>query len=352
MTFWEKIFRSNFIIKLRHWEYWPFGIVQFPVILYYCWLSLRARSFIFFSGSNPGITMGGMFGESKYDIIKQIPSQYVPKTILIKSDERTEDIIRILQANNLSFPVIFKPELGERGFMVKKINSAEDVDRYIQMMKHNFLAQELVDLPCEFGIFYMRFPAHEKGHVTSVTMKEMLSVTGDGRTTLMNLIFAKDRAKLQWKTLQKTFHSRLTEIIPAGEKIELVSIGNHCLGTMFLDGNHLINEKLSQTFDAISKEISGFYFGRFDLRCASIEDLYQGNVKILELNGCGAEPAHIYQPGFSFTKAVGVLLKHWRNIFLIAEENAKRGYTFTTFQEARVFYKMFKDNTRPLPPTL
>src|SRR5688500_20330976 len=78
---WEKITRSNFLIKLKSWEYWPFGIVQFPAILYWIWLSLRARSFVFFSASNPGITMGGMFGESKYEILKNIPSRLVPRTI-------------------------------------------------------------------------------------------------------------------------------------------------------------------------------------------------------------------------------------------------------------------------------
>jgi hypothetical protein len=334
------------MIKFRSWEYWPFGIVQFPVIIYYLWLSLRARSFLFFSASNPGIAMGGMFGESKYDVIKKIPTQYIPKTILVNAPVTTDQVLQILHQHNLHLPLVFKPELGERGFMVRRIFRREDIDRYLEEMRFNFLVQELIDEPLEFGIFYTRFPGQEKGKVTSVVAKEMLSVTGDGRTTLRELILQKDRARLQWDKLKITFSGSLDNVIATGEKIELVSIGNHALGTKFLDGSYLINSRLSAAFDEISKQIDGFYFGRFDLRCGSVDDLYSGRIKIMELNGCGAEPAHIYQPGYSLLRAIGVLLEHWRNIFLISRANAARGTSYITVKEAKVYYRKFKQVTR------
>src|SRR5688572_7884935 len=346
MTFWEKITRSNFSIKLRNWEYWPFGIVQFPIMVYYLWLSLRSRSFFFFSGSNPGIAMGGMFGESKYDVIKKIPAQYTPKTILIEQPTTTKQVVEILNQKGFKFPLIFKPEIGERGFMVRRLKNEHDIEAYLHTLKFNFLVQELIDLPLEFGVFYTRFPQEARGKVTSVVMKEMLTVTGNGTSTLQELILAKDRAKLQWDTLKTTFHDQLQDVVPVGTEIELVSIGNHCLGTKFLDGNYLINDRLSATFDQISKPIEGFYFGRFDLRCASLEDLYEGKVKVMELNGCGAEPAHIYQPGYSLRKAFGVLFMHWRNIFLIARENTEQGARLITLREAYFYYKKFKTATQ------
>jgi hypothetical protein len=148
------------------------------------------------------------------------------------------------------------------------------------------------------------------------------------------------------KTYGQMYADRLREILPGGERLELVSIGNHCRGTKFLDGSHLITEELSDTFDAISKQIDGFYFGRFDLRCENVNDLYKGNVKVMELNGCGAEPAHIYHPGYSIHHALRVLFEHWRNIFIIARENTKRGITYTPFKEAVVYYKKFKAATQ------
>jgi RimK-like ATP-grasp domain len=346
MSIRENITRSNLFIKLRSWEYWPFGIIQFPLFFYFAWLSLRARSLIFFSASNPGITMGGMFGESKYEVIKKLPGQYIPNTILITSPTSKGKVIKTMDQYGLQFPVIFKPDLGERGFMVTKINDERDVESYLKKMKYNFLVQELVDLPLEFGVFYTRFPNNTKGTVTSIVMKEMLTVTGDGKSSLQDLILRKDRAKLQWKNLQKIYHNKLEDVIPDGAKFELVSIGNHCLGTKFLDGSHLINMELSETFDHIGKQIEGFYFGRFDLRCASLDDLYKGNIKVMELNGCGAEPAHIYQPGYSLRKAISVLFTHWKNIFIIAHENAKRGVPYTPFKEAMLNYRKFKNATQ------
>ena len=105
----------------------------------------------------------------------------------------------------------------------------------------------------------------------------------------------------------------------------------------------MINHQLSKSFDGISKKIDGFYFGRFDLRVASLENLNEGKVKILELNGCGAEPAHIYQPGFSFWMALKVLYRHWQDIFRISMENKERGVKFTTLQEGIRMYKKFKE---------
>jgi hypothetical protein len=346
MSIWQKIVRSNFVIRLGSWEYWPFGIVQFPSIIYWLWLSLRSRSLVFFSASNPGIVMGGMLGESKYDVLKKIPKQYVPKTILIKLPSTCDEVLEQMDNEGFLLPVILKPEIGEKGFMVKRINTRADIARYLTETRGNFLVQELVNLPLEFGVFYIRFPTQQKGKVTSVVSKEMLSVTGNGRSTLKQLILQKDRAKLQWKKLRKIYQKRLDGILQEGEKLELISIGNHARGTKFLDSRHLINERLSSVFDHISKQIEGFYFGRYDLRCSSLEDLYEGKVSIMELNGCGAEPTHIYDPDFSLHKAVKGLLLHWKNIFEIAKENHKLGIKFISHRGAYNLYRKFKAVTR------
>lgn len=342
MSFWKSVVRSNVLIKLRSWEYWPFGIVQFPAILYWLWLSLRERSFVFFSGCNPGIPMGGMFGESKFDVLQKIPVQYVPNTILISAPTSVSEVVQRMDTAGLQLPVIFKPDIGERGYLVTRIATRSDIAAYLRKVNGNFLVQELLDLPVEFGVYYMRLPTESKGSVVSVVGKEMLSVTGDGKSTLENLILRNDRAKLQWEKLNHSFNGRLQTIIPEGVKLELVSIGNHAMGTKFIDANHLINDRLSRAFDDISSTIPGFYYGRYDVRCASVDDLYTGNVKIMELNGCGAEPAHIYDPGFSFWEACAVQIGHWNTIFRIARANRKNGFQYLSHAEALDYYRKFK----------
>ena len=281
-------------------------------------------------------------GESKFEVLELVPNEVKPKAILIKHSATTESVLLALRENGLSFPVIFKPDMGERGWMVRKIKSEEDVLQYLKEIKIDFLAQELVDLPLEFGVYYLRFPDKQNGFVNSITMKEFLSVEGDGKKTIAELILEKDRARFQWNILAAVYKERLDEILPTGKKMELVSIGNHCLGTTFLNGNHLITPKLSASFDRISKQVKDFYFGRYDLRCASLEDLENGIVKIVELNGCGAEPAHIYHPGASLWKGVGDLIAHWKNLYKISRQNHERGVPYLSFREGRKIFNRFK----------
>jgi hypothetical protein len=335
-----------FFVKLFHWEYWPFGIIQIPILILWILYAIRERSLFYFSASNPSIPTGGMMGESKFDVLELVPDEVKPKTVLVKYPSTVDQVIKTIQGNNLSFPLIFKPDMGERGWMVRKIKTEGDIAQYLSEIKIDFIIQELVDLPLEFGVYYLRFPSQENGFVNSITLKEFLFVEGDGKKTLAELIQEKDRARIQWGTLQITYCDRLQEILPIGKKLELVSIGNHCLGTTFLNGNHLITEKLSASFDRISKQIKGFYFGRYDLRCATLQDLENGKIKIVELNGCGAEPAHIYHPGASLWKGISDLITHWNNMYRISKENHALGVPYLSFKEGREIYKRFKERAR------
>ncbi len=302
---------------------------------------------MYFTASNPSILTGGMMGESKYEVLQLVPESLKPVTKLIKLPATVTSITETMRNSGLSFPLIFKPDLGERGWMVRRIKSEQDVEAYLKEIKIDFIMQELVDLPLEFGVYYVRFPSQPSGFVNSITGKEFLSIVGDGVKSLKELILEKDRAKIQWETLRKVYADQLKEIVPSGKKMELVSIGNHCLGTTFLNFNHLINDKLNSSFDSISKQISGFYFGRYDLRCASLQDLENGNIKIMELNGCGAEPAHIYHPGSSLIKAVAVLITHWRNLYRVSKENHERGVPYLSLHEGKLIYRRVKKYMAP-----
>lgn len=342
MQFFKKIRRSDFFIKLKSWEYWPFGIIQGPIFIYWLWLSLKARSLLFFSASNPGILTGGMFGESKFSVLEKIPATIKPKAILIHYPTNPKMVFQKIKDNHLSFPLIFKPDLGERGWMVKKIKSEEDIEAYMKISKWDFIIQEFVDMPLEFSVYYARHPKKENGNITSLTMKEMLKVTGDGRSTLSELILAKDRAKLQWAVLKNTYVKQLNAIPAEGQVIELVSVGNHCLGTTFINKNEIITTKMVESFNRISKQIEGFYFGRYDLRVQSISALEQGKVMVMELNGCGAEPSHIYHPGASLFKAIRDLFTHWATIYSISKANHEKGTPYLPFKDGVRIYKKFK----------
>lgn len=314
-------------------------------MIYHIWLSIKARSFFFFTASNPGIETGGMLGESKSAILSKIPSDYKASFFVVDRHQTEQELVAILEKLNFTFPVIAKPDVGERGQGVKKINSLYELRSYKLKTRAKFIVQEYIDFPLELGVFYHRFPDHSNGLITSVVMKEFLSVTGDGISTLRQLIENYPRARFVKEYLLQQFENQLDHVLPLNSKLELEGIGNHVRGTTFLDATNLINDKLNFVFDTISLSIDGFFYGRYDLRCSSIEDLYEGkNIKILELNGCGAEPAHIYQPGFPFFKGQKILLSHHHLLFKISMANHRNGVPFYSFLEIKKAYKQYKSD--------
>lgn len=285
-----------------------------------------------------------MMGESKYEILQKLPPAVRPMSVLFKPPFSRHAIETELKKNNLFFPLIFKPDIGERGWRVKRIDNWKDAEKYFSEMNVNFIVQEWIDWPLEYGVFYKRYPAQECGEVFSITGKSFLTVAGDGKLTIEELVDENPRAYLQKEKLMFEFREQWNSVLPTHEKLELVSIGNHCLGTMFLNCNDLITPTLNNSFDIISQQIDGFFYGRFDLRCCSVADLEQGRVKVMELNGCGAEPAHIYHPGFPLWKGMLEVINHWHTIYKISVENHKRGVPYLSWEEGLKIYRHFKQS--------
>ena len=327
--------KSPFLIKLLNWEYWPFNVIYFPVYLYWIFLSIRARSLFFFRAANPGIETGGMIGESKITILDMVPEEYKPLTIFLNTGTTTEQVIDLMKINNLSYPIILKPDIGERGWKVEKIENRLSLEQYLKKNRINLLLQQYVDLPMELAVMYYRFPDDSKGNVISIAIKEFLCITGDGSSNVLDLIKAKPRAFLQMPVLKKKYPELMSQIPQNNEEIELVSIGNHCRGAKFLNGNHLIDEDLIRAFDWIAEHLPGVYFCRFDLKCNSIEELKEGKqIRIMEINGVGAEPAHIYDPHYTLLQAYKDIFHQWKIKYRISKINRKRGASYMTLAAA------------------
>jgi hypothetical protein len=334
----------RYYIKTTSWEYWPMWVVYFPVSFYYIFLAIKARSFFFFSASNPTIETGGMFFESKWKIFQLIPQKYFPSTIYIEEKDSLNIVLNKLNTEHISFPIIAKPDRGERGWCVQKINNEQELNDYINKIHIPFLIQAYVDYPLEFSVFYFRSPNKHQGKVTSVTLKKLLTVQGDGSSNIEQLILKNNRAFLQYHLLKKNKSIDFNKVLKKDEEMVLVPYGNHVLGAMFINYNHIIDEQLCKTFDDISRQIDGFYFGRFDLRCTSIDDLKQGkSISILELNGAGAEPAHIYDPGFSFIKAQQVIAQHYKMLYQASATNNKNGVAYMSYTDFKSWRQQEKE---------
>lgn len=309
-------------------------VTYLPGAFYFYLLAVKSRALCFFSAANPGIENGGMFFQSKKETYKLIPPELVPQTYFINAIEDLGQIRTLLDTGELSFPLIAKPDKGERGWLVKIVHNFEDIEDYSIKLNRSFVLQAFIDYPIEVGIFYSRHPREESGIISSITGKKLLSVTGDGLSTIKTLIHNDDRAYLQREIIIHQKLVNLNLVLDKGESKTLIKIGNHARGTTFLNWNHLKSVALTTQMDKICKKIPGFFYGRFDILCRSIEDLSEGkNFYILELNGAGAEPAHIYQPGFSFLKAQKDIFWHIRRMHDIAIANHHSGATFMNFNE-------------------
>lgn len=326
--------------KIIYFEFWPVHVLYFPIFIYMIYLALKAKSLTFFTLANPGIFLGGIKGESKSDILLKIDSCYLPKTMLIKENAEVLEVLKNLKIAHLDYPIIVKPDVGERGKQVEKIENERGLVNYLIENSGKAICQEFIDYSIELGVLFYQFPLSKKYGISSIVRKEFLHVIGDGKSTLFALIMANDRAHLQLEYLLKKFDSQLSEVIAEGEILVLEPIGNHCRGTTFLSEQSLISPQLVELFRKISKNIPGFYIGRFDLKVKSLEDLAVGeNIRILELNGITSEPAHIYHPGYSLFSAYKALFNHVSLIYEIALENRKLGFQFISIKS---FYKELK----------
>jgi len=321
----RKLLNRPFLIKLLHWEYWSFNMLYGPIYLYWFVLCARARSLFFFNAANPSIKNGGFLMESKKEIYDLIPKQYYPQTMLFTAGTPVEQMLVQLRSAGFVFPLIAKPDIGMRGLAVAKLADEKEACLYVQGSQVDFLVQEYVPYENEIGIFYYRYPDEAGGHISGIVKKEFLAVTGDGKTPTRELLLRDPRYILQLPILEQTMQDLLAEVVPAGEKKVLVPYGNHARGALFLDDSDRADAKLVSMIDEICKQVPGFYFGRLDIRYRSWEELKEGkHFSIIELNGAGSEPTHMYDPRHSVFFAWKEIIRHWHILLRISIQNHHR----------------------------
>jgi sporulation protein YlmC with PRC-barrel domain len=282
--------------------------------------------------------------ESKKAVYDLIPLEYYPSTLFFKAASPLQDILALIKQRNLKYPLIGKPDIGMKGMMVKKLDNEQELLSYATNSKVDFLIQEYVHFKNETGIFYYRYPNEEKGHISGIVKKELLTVTGDGVTTVEQLRLRNKRAVLQLPVLRKTEKDKMNIVLKEGEEFIMVPYGNHVRGAKFLDDSQLIDEQLTMIIDSICKKVDGFYFGRLDIRYNDWGELKQAkNFSIIELNGSGSEPTHIYDPRHSVFWAWKEIATHWKILYRVSKLNHQ--LQNTPYMTTRMGLDMFKQNS-------
>jgi hypothetical protein len=293
--------------------------------VYWAWLSLKARSFFFFSTANPSIQNAGFLLESKKLIYDLLPDGTYPKTLFCAKGMAPQGFGVLLAEKGLEFPLMAKPDIGQRGLQVRLLRNECELLVYAARSRVDFLVQEYIDYPHEAGIFYYRLPGDAKGRISGVVGKEMLKVTGDGRSTIEGLLAREDRHMLQLAVLRAAYGKDLQRVLPAGAEQTLVPYGNHSRGAKFLDWSDRVTPELEDSIDKLCRQVEGFYFGRLDIKFRDWAELCAGrHFSVIELNGAGSEPTHIYDPAHSIFFAWREVIRHLRLLYTISRANALR----------------------------
>jgi hypothetical protein len=324
--------------RISRWEFWPLQLFYIPVVLYILYLGIKHRSLTRFTAANPAMPDGGFAGESKTQILNGLAAspEYLATYHPIPGDlslkQRTALVTQFAGTLASSFPLVIKPDVGERGAGVSIARNAADIAAYLEQNPVDLIAQEYV-AGAEFGVFYIRHPSQSKGHIFSITEKRFPTVTGNGKHSLEELILQDDRAVCMAPLHLARHAARLDQVPATGAEVAIVELGTHSRGAVFLDGYWVHTPALETAIDRISQAYEGFFFGRYDIRVPLLEDFKAGkNFKIVELNGVTSEATHIYDPQNTLLNAYRTLATQWRHAFEIGAANAQTGASPTPWR--------------------
>lgn len=340
--------------RLTRWEFWPPYVFYPPVLAYVFWLGLKHRGFTLFTASNPAIPAGGFIGESKSEILGKLQGagEWLPAHETIAAGDKEARLVRareLMCNGRFRFPVVLKPDAGQRGSGVAVIRSDEQLREYLERTTYQVILQEYVGGE-EFGIFYYRYPDAAAGRVFSITEKKLPVLVGDGRRTLEELVLADDRAVCMSDFYLRKNAERAEDVPAAGEAVQLVELGTHCRGAIFLDGGANVTPALENTLKRMAQTFDGFYFGRFDVRVPTVADLKEGrNLRIIEVNGVTSEATHIYDPKLSLWQAYSILFEQWRVAFEIGAQNRAHGTRPTGLLELVRSMRQYRKQSKEHP---
>ncbi|MFK8014409.1 MAG: alpha/beta fold hydrolase [Gammaproteobacteria bacterium] len=322
--------------RLTRWEFWPRWAFYPPLIAYVLWLGWRFRSLTVFTAANPAMPDGGFIGESKNAILNALaahqPQNVARHALLpdnVTAEVRHAAVIEFMDVNKLDWPIVLKPDVGERGADVAICRTPDAVRDYLQAHTSDTLVQAFAP-GHEFGVFYIREPDQKHGFIFAITDKRPPVVTGDGSKTLERLILDDDRAVCMAPTFLDRHAAHLFDVPKAGDTIELIDIGTHSRGCAFFDGEWVRTAQLEKAIDELSSGYAGFHFGRYDIRTPDVDAFQRGEAfQVVELNGVTSEATNIYDPSNSLLDAYRTLARQWRLAFEVGAANRMAGAAVT-----------------------
>lgn len=300
---------SILLHKIKNPEYWPTWIIYAQAFFYVAYHTLKLGNKFYPVVINPAIgSNGGFAGVNKNDLHALFPAELQPVTRTWYANEGIDTIAETVNAE-IHFPCFVKPTNLFRGIGVEKIETPTDLVSFLKGRTSPVLIQECIQLPQEFGVFITKIPGNPL-RITGLTGKIFLTVTGNGKSTIQELLLQNVRYHLSRKHIDPLWSHRMHEIPQKDETLLIQPVGNHNRGTIFKDMSRYITKEMEALFQSIVPE--GVYYGRFDVKALNFESLETGkDLYIIEFNGSIAEPVTYLDPNYSYFKGQRIILNHF-----------------------------------------
>ena len=250
--------RTRWSIRLeraRRWEFWPAWLYYLPIVAWILLLGLRHLRPTVFTAANSALDAGGVVGEHKFQALAPLqhnaPDLAAVCTRIAAGDGPLRHTAALRFAEVHGYPVVLKPDIGQRGRGVFIARNAAAVHDYLARFNGAVIAQQYIDGD-EFGIFIARMPDQPQVQVLSIVHKTFPQVTGDGQRSLQQLILDDARVRLIADTLFARWAEDLQRVPDSGESIALVEIGAHCRGSLFLDATARVTPALVATLTQLA----------------------------------------------------------------------------------------------------
>ncbi|MEM8490005.1 MAG: hypothetical protein AAF756_04190 [Pseudomonadota bacterium] len=302
---------------MRHFEFWPPRLFELPYYLALLALCARHRlSPMSLAKANYALDHGELALGSKYATQMAFDQSLFPATLLLTDGTSGSGDQAKQFAEEHGFPVIMKPEIGSVGKGVMRLADSAELDEAVTNLQSPHLLQAYIDLPAEFGVFYVRKKG--QGAVTGINEKHFPEVVGNGTDSVGDLARKHERFSDHWTMFLKDLD---TQRIPdSGERVRLSFVGSHTMGCRFTNDTDLASPELLEVLEKFAESQPGFNFGRLDVRARDSAALSRGEFVIIEVNGVASLPTHMFDPQHGLRDGYEIFLAHAKHLVEVAVE--------------------------------
>ena len=281
---------------------------------------------------NPGLSgMSGLMGMSKIEVNNRLNSDFRPRNIFCKklpsTKKELEKKFSEKYDKKITFPVIIKPDIGERSTGVQFILE-ENIDNYLikNIRKTNFIIEEFIPYSREFGLSWIREPNTKNYDVIAFTERITPRAQPDGKNSLEKCIEKRCREL-------SISHEKQAKIFAGFSKKELDAIdfkatsfvrtASISYGTSLkrIQLDTATKSRLSELISDLIIDNKGIHAGRFDIKANNIDELLAKKCSIIEMNGVAGAPLDIYDNEIPIPEKYEILFNYFDQVLAIAEKN-------------------------------